>query len=211
MTLTPNQLREICHRHADSLKQLHTVYRDMDEAYTTAARNYGFECRGCDDNCCQTRFYHHTLVETAGLFSGYRALPEDERRRILKEAQAYDKAMQTARPEIRAQQPMCPLNVNTKCLLYRERPMICRLHGIPHVMRHPTKGLITGPGCHIFEASHRQNNGLPLDRTPIYSAMAQLEKALRRNSGIETPLRLTVAQMILCFEDDAQPDENAAV
>lgn len=211
MTPTPNQLRDICNRHADSLKQLHTVYQGMDDAYTTAARSYGFECRGCDENCCLTRFYHHTLVETVGLFAGYRALPEDKRRRILKKARAYDKAMQLARPECRAQQPMCPLNVDTKCILYRERPMICRLHGIPHVMRHPMKGVITGTGCHIFEASYRQNEGHPLDRTPIYKAMAQLEQGLRRNSGIGIPVRLTVAQMILCFEDDAQPDKSAAV
>jgi hypothetical protein len=31
--------------------------------------------------------------------------------------------------------------------------------------------------------------------------MAQIEKELRLNSGIDTPVRLTVAQMILCFDD----------
>jgi hypothetical protein len=103
---------------------------------------------------------------------------------------------------------MCPLNIDARCLLYRERPMICRLHGIPHVMRHPFKGLITGTGCHIFEASYRQNGGKPLDRTPIYRTLAGLEKTLRRDSGIESPVRLTVAQMILCFEDHTKLDET---
>ena len=78
--------------------------------------------------------------------------------------------------------------------------MICRLHGIPHIMRHPYKGLITGTGCHIFEAIGRTGNGSPLNRTPHYIALANLEKALRNATGIETPLRLTVAQMIVCFE-----------
>ena len=99
---------------------------------------------------------------------------------------------------------ICPLNIDTMCILYRERPMICRLHGIPHVMRHPAKGMITGTGCHIFEASHGQSSGHPLDRTPIYTAMARLERTLRRNSGIEAPVRLTVAQMILCFENSIE-------
>jgi hypothetical protein len=39
-----------------------------------------------------------------------------------------------------------------------------------------------------------------LDRTPHYIALANLEKALRNATGIETGVRLTIAQMIVCFE-----------
>ncbi len=78
--------------------------------------------------------------------------------------------------------------------------MICRLHGIPHVMRHPNKGLISGTGCHIFEATCPSGYGSPLDRTPHYIALAKLEKALRNATGIEMPVHLTVAQMIIGFE-----------
>ena len=70
-------------------------------------------------------------------------------------------------------------------------------------MRHPARGLITGTGCHMFEASCHQAAGHPLDRTPLYSAMAMLEKSLRRASGIESRVRLTIAEMILVFEDQA--------
>ena len=38
------------------------LFEQMDRAYDAAARNSGFVCNGCRDNCCLTRFYHHTLV-----------------------------------------------------------------------------------------------------------------------------------------------------
>jgi len=201
MPLSTHQLHEIFKRHTESLEQLRTAYQEMDSRYDAAARSYGFECRGCDENCCLTRFYHHTLIETLGLFAGYRTLPAKQRRSVYQRALDYDRAMQMGRPRHEARRQICPLNIDTRCLLYRERPMICRLHGIPHAMRHPMKGVISGTGCQVFEASYRENNGHPLDRTPIYIAMAQIEKELRLNSGIDTPVRLTVAQMILCFDD----------
>lgn len=202
MPLTYRQLQDILSRHTDAILQLQTLYTEMDARYTAAAESYDFECRGCDDNCCLTRFYHHTLIEFAGLFSGYLELPEDQQRRITKRAQAYCQILETAggqdRPLLRH---LCPLNENTLCLLYKQRPMICRLHGIPHVMRHPGRGLITGTGCHIFEATCRTGNGHALDRTPLYRAMAHLEKSLRHATGIDLPVRLTIAQMIVSFDE----------
>jgi len=202
MSLTYRQLQDIRSRHAGAIRHLHTLYTEMDDRYTAAAESHGFECRGCDDNCCRTRFYHHTLIEFAGLFSGYLELSEDQQRRITESAQAYCRKLETAggqdRPPLRH---LCPLNEDTLCLLYQQRPMICRLHGLPHVMRHPGRGLITGTGCHIFEETCRPGNGHPLDRTPLYRAMAHLEKSLRQTTGIDIPVRLTVAQMIVCFEE----------
>jgi hypothetical protein len=204
IVLARHQLEDILNRQGDCLRQLESVYRQMDADYAKTARRYGFECRGCDDNCCLTRFYHHTLVETAGLFAGYLDLPEDQRRQVHQRAHDYDLSMRADQSGDETRRPICPLNMDTMCILYRVRPMICRLHGIPHTMRHPAKGMITGTGCHVFEASHTNTGGFPLDRTPIYAAMARLEQALRRNAGITAPVRLTVAQMILCFEDPIQ-------
>lgn len=200
MPLSYHQLQDILKGQADAIRQLHTIYATMDASYTTAANGYSFECRGCDDSCCLTRFYHHTLVEAVGLFSGYRALPEDQRRLVTQNARDYCRVVTEDEHHSRRTRHLCPLNQDTQCLLYGQRPMICRLHGIPHVLRHPQKGLITGTGCHIFEASRPPDNGSPLDRTPHYVALANLEKALRNATGIETPVRLTVAQMIVCFE-----------
>jgi hypothetical protein len=200
MPLSPRQLQDILTGQTDAIRQLHTLYAAMDTSYTSTANRYGFECRGCDDNCCLTRFYHHTLVEIVGLFSGYLTLPEDERRLVIQRAQTYCHVVAEDERRNRRTRQLCPLNQDTQCLLYGQRPMICRLHGIPHVMRHPYKGLITGTGCHIFEVTCQEGKGSPLDRTPHYIALANLEKALRIATGIETPLRLTIAQMIVCFE-----------
>jgi hypothetical protein len=48
--------------------------------------------------------------------------------------------------------------------------------------------------------SFGQTAGQALDRTPHYAAMAHLEQSLRQASAIESPVRLTIAQMIGCFE-----------
>ncbi|MGD9332519.1 MAG: hypothetical protein PVJ53_14490 [Desulfobacterales bacterium] len=200
MSLSRLQLHRILLRQADAVQRLATLYDEMDVRYAAAAENSGFECQGCDDNCCRTRFYHHTLVEIVGLFSGYRKLPENQRGRILARARDYCRRMNAGDKDNRPQGQLCPLNLDTRCLLYGERPMICRLHGIPHVMRHPLRGLISGPGCHMFETVCRPDGGNVLDRTPLYTAMANLEKSLRSTTGFETPVRLTIAQMIVCFE-----------
>ena len=201
MTLTSAHLNSIIACHPDALRRLKALYHKMDAAYDVAARSYGFLCRGCEDNCCRTRFYHHTLVEAAGLLHGYRELSETQKALILERACVYRRALEASVQHDQPVVELCPLNVDGQCLLYQQRPMICRLHGIPHVMRHPARGLITGTGCHMFEASCSQAAGHPLDRTPHYSAMAMLEKSLRKASGIEGRVRLTIAEMILVFED----------
>ena len=198
--LTSALLSQILERHTDALFRLAALYEEMDAAYSAVAQNYGFLCRGCEDNCCRTRFYHHTVIEAAGLLTGYRGLPESQRTFGIERAHAYCQALKASARHDRPLRHLCPLNIDDRCLLYRQRPMICRLHGIPHIMRHPMRGLITGTGCHMFEASCNQTAGHTLDRTPLYTAMAALEKSLRQASGIESPVRLTVAEMILVFE-----------
>lgn len=200
-TLTSTLLNRILERHSGALGRLAALYDEMDAAYGTVAQSYGFHCRGCEDNCCLTRFYHHTLLEVAGLLMGYRELPECQKASTIERARTYCRALNASPHHDQPLRHLCPLNSDTRCLLYRQRPMICRLHGIPHVMRHPTRGLITGTGCHMFEASFSQAAGHPLDRTPLYAAMAMREKSLRQVSGIKIPVRLTIAEMILVFED----------
>lgn len=202
MPLSFRQLQHILIDHVDAIRQLESLYSKMDTSYTAAAVSYDFECTGCEDNCCLTRFHHHTLVEVAGLFSGYLKLTEDQRLSVIRRAREYCEILNSDKGQQGPLRRLCPLNQATQCLLYQKRPMICRLHGVPHVMRHPGRGLITGTGCHIFEDTCEPVNGHPLDRTPLYRDMAQLEKSLRHATGIDTPVRLTVAQMIVCFDED---------
>ena len=172
------------------------IFSDMDRDYARIAGQYGFHCSGCEESCCKTRFYHHTYLELLLLNRGlerlqphqrtqYRSRAEDVRRREKATAQTGEIA-----------QPMCPLNQNGMCGLYDCRPMICRLHGIPHALSRPDGGQTVGPGCDAF---HRQCGPVVreavLDRTPHYSALAALEREFRMAAGLRKRIKLTVAEM----------------
>jgi hypothetical protein len=91
---------------------------------------------------------------------------------------------------------MCPLIANNQCMLYDYRPMICRSHGIPHKHHHPLRGLLTGPGCHMFNEMNQKNDDMRFDRTPFYISIAQLEKRLRDAMQLREKVRMTVADMV---------------
>lgn len=160
----------------------------MDAAYARVAETYRFTCSGCADNCCWSRFHHHTLVEYLDLKTGLAQLAPDLRQRIATRAR---KAVRTPVDRRIA----CPLLENERCLLYDRRPMICRLHGIPHRLVRPDETVLEGDGCATFHA--RCGPAIRrLDRTPFYRQMATLEKELRAETGFAARLNLTVAEMI---------------
>ena len=92
---------------------------------------------------------------------------------------------------------MCPLNERGRCALYDHRPMICRLHGIPHGLRRPDGRLLTGPGCDDYYAQCGNSDPAHLDRTPLYTVMADLECRIRAQLGFSRKIKLTVAEMII--------------
>jgi Fe-S-cluster containining protein len=174
-----------------------TLFEQMDRAYDDVARPSGFVCNGCTDNCCMTRFFHHTLLEYLYLEEGLgKLVPE-----VLVEvkAQAESVVEQTA-AIAEADRPvriMCPLNQAGRCILYAHRPMICRLHGIAHMLRRPDGQTQTGPGCDDFYAQCGPSPDHQLDRTPLYVAMAKLERQLREALGYNGKIKMTIAEMIL--------------
>lgn len=177
---------------ASFLHQLADVYATMDQHYQRVAQIYGFVCRGCEHNCCQTRFYHHTLLEYLYLREGFRKLPPA----------AQDACQRRAFQQVNAALPasdhhLCPLNVNERCVLYPQRPMICRLHGLPHELHFAHRPAAQGPGCDQFYKDCPQAAYQPFDRTPLYQKMARLEQALRRQLGFTSKLKLTVAEMVV--------------
>jgi Fe-S-cluster containining protein len=92
---------------------------------------------------------------------------------------------------------MCPLNFDGLCVLYDHRPMICRLHGIPHELQKPGHQVYYGPGCESFTEQAGSKKYYKFDRTPFYINMAQLENELRHETGINRKLKMTVAQMLI--------------
>jgi hypothetical protein len=177
--------------------QIPRLFAQMDAAYDGAAQKAGFVCNGCEDNCCRTRFYHHTLVELLYLQTGLAAMSPVQQHRIRDRAQAAARQMEALECDGRPVRVMCPLNEQGRCTLYAHRPMICRLHGIPNLVRRPDGHILNGPGCDDYYLQCGPTGGDPLDRTPLYTAMADIERRLRERLGFNSRIKLTVARMIL--------------
>ncbi|MCP4748418.1 MAG: hypothetical protein GY874_20135 [Desulfobacteraceae bacterium] len=179
--------------------RLAQVYAQMDQAYHAAAAGSGFDCAGCKDNCCLTRFYHHTYIECLYFKNGLDHLPDQIRQQIAHRSHQACKQMQTQDQQQGCipKRIMCPLNVHGRCELYEFRPLICRLHGIPHVLRRPDGVIQTGSGCHEFHRRCGDADQIRLDRTPHYRSMSKLEQQVRMSLGVNQKLKLTVAQIVI--------------
>jgi hypothetical protein len=181
-------------------QRLERLYAEMDVAYTAAASGYGFFCTGCADNCCLTRFHHHTLAELALLRSAFSRLPPAERKAAADRAQAVLSSYRDAEKIGEPPRVMCPINVDHRCMLYPSRPMICRMHGIPHQLRGPGRPAVYGTGCRVFSEQCPNGSAGPVfDRTPFYQKMAALEKEIRVAARYTGRIKMTVAEMILLF------------
>ena len=66
--------------------RLERILSAMDLEYARAAQHYGFQCNGCPDNCCQTRFYHHTYLEYLYVTNGVNKLDSENQRLIISRA-----------------------------------------------------------------------------------------------------------------------------
>ncbi len=188
------------HRHL--MKALADLFDDMDRAYDEVAGQCGFTCNGCEENCCRTRFYHHTLAEYLFLKEGLARLSDGVRQRLAKRAVEVMERMREAETAGRPAEEMCPLNEDGRCLLYVNRPMICRLHGIPHQLRRPDGQVQAGPGCGDFDRQCGRQPKAVLDRTSLYTAMAQIERQLRSLWEYNTKIKMTIAEMVVAILDE---------
>ncbi len=178
------------------LNRLAAIYTKMNAKYNEAANYYGFCCGGCEDNCCFTRFYHHTFVEYLYILEGLETLAYGNKTEIREKALLV--CRQTAELE-RSGLPvrlLCPLNYEGLCALYSYRPMICRLHGIPHELTIPGRERVLSPGCGEFMSRCGEKEYVNFDRTPFYAEMAGLEKEFKAAFSISERIKLTVARML---------------
>lgn len=178
------------------MEKMRQLFAQMDQAYEAAAQAHGFECQGCRDNCCLTRFYHYTLAEYLYLHAGLKTLPTVLMSQIREQAAEAIQKMNDADQRRQPVRFMCPLNQKQRCILYAYRPMICRLHGIPHLLRRPDGRRQIGPGCDDFDRQCGPCDQPILDRTPLYTALAALERELRQAMGFTQKIKMTIAEMI---------------
>lgn len=177
-------------------ERLEALYAAMDSAYETAAASYGFTCTGCEDNCCFTRFYHHTFLEYFYLLDGLDTLADGKIMEIKKTADAVCKKHNETDNKGLIARALCPLNDGSLCVVYPYRPMICRLHGVPHELTTPGQGIRRNPGCGYFMKRYEHKGYFSFDRTAMYMKMANLEKEFRQKNGLKDKVKLTVAEMI---------------
>jgi hypothetical protein len=201
-SIIPNMLTKISRNDIiPFLERLKKNYSAMDQKYLETADYYGFNCKGCEDNCCLTRFYHHTIVEYFFIKEGFFRLDEKKQVEVKQRSLAVCRKADEADKKGTPVQQMCPVNAEGLCILYPYRPMICRLHGIPHELQSPDQNILTSPGCGTFTLKCEGKKHFRLNRTPFYVQMAALEKEMKQATGITQKIKMTVAQMIVTFED----------
>lgn len=183
------KLQPFFHRLAD-------LYARMDAAYNATAGRYGFDCAGCTDNCCYTVFYNHTSIEYYYLMEGLAALPAEKKRAVVEKALEARGKVDAAKAAGQKPRVLCPLNENGLCAMHGHRLMICRLHGIPYEIHHPGRPPFKGTGCEVFEGRCAGKAYIPFDRTPFYAELAGLEQAVRRATGLDRKVKMTIAQML---------------
>jgi Fe-S-cluster containining protein len=183
--------------YTDFIDRLKRFYVAMDQAYNRAAGHYGFACAGCRDNCCRTRFYHHTVIEYTYIIEGLATLTLKKKIEVKSRAMAVVEETAKADSAGETVRQMCPLNFDELCILYPYRPMICRLHGIPHEFKKPGQKTIYGSGCETFDHRCGRIGYFEFDRTPFYLELAKLEKAVRQALGIAVKFKMTVAEIIV--------------
>lgn len=183
------------------------LYHDMDKAWNQIAQQYGFQCNGCEDNCCLSLFFHHTHAEASFLEFGLQTLPSKDQKHVLTLSRDYCRQTFSETAENHnhpaSKKIPCPLLKTDRCSLYNFRPMICRLHGLPHELHKSGFDVIKGPGCDAGKFDSRTY--IPFDRTPFYKQMAVIEMNFRQLTGKTGKIKKTIAQILVDSESLEKP------
>ncbi|MEW6326689.1 MAG: YkgJ family cysteine cluster protein [Thermodesulfobacteriota bacterium] len=183
------------------MERLKTIYQAMDQAYDEIAAYYGCSCAGCDGNCCTSYFFHYTVAEYLYLKKGFQTLSPERQNEVRRLAREFVKERHRLQAEGKKIDLMCPLNDRGLCGLYAFRPMICRLHGIPHSYRRPDMVLVRGAGCpRLVPPDTDKDAYKELDRTRFYRDMAILEQELRQEIVFSERIKMTIADMITSMQ-----------
>jgi len=184
---------------AELASRLADLYERMAEAYDQVAGELSFTCSGCPDNCCDSFFLHHNLIEWAYLWQGLLELEPGRLEEIRGRARKYLAACTGSLAAGERPQAMCPLNDNGLCSLYRHRLMICRMHGVPSSFTLPDGRKQEFPGCFRCQEMTENRASTPeVDRTGLYRELAGLERELLSSLKTQRPrIKMTIAEMIV--------------
>ncbi len=179
-------------------EKLAALYQRMEEVYDRVARELHFTCTGCPDNCCDSYFLHHTVIEWAYLWQGLAALSENRLAVICERAADYIAQSRKALMKGERPQIMCPLNDGGLCVLYKHRLMICRMHGVPSCFSKPDGSKVHFPGCFRCQEQVEGREEIPeVDRTELYRELASLEKDVLLSVAFKGHrIKMTIAEMI---------------
>ncbi|MBF0518545.1 MAG: hypothetical protein HQK92_02350 [Nitrospirae bacterium] len=194
--------------------RLSEIFSAIDADYKAAQDHYGgFTCSGCSDNCCTTVFNHYTLLEYFYLSEGLSKITDQALLKVIfMRAEMYFKEVAKNPFNMESLRIMCPLNFNDKCIVYENRPLICRSHGVPSVLKVNTAPKQQWPGCNRFKENYAKdadgtfNPDFYFDRTSHYSMLAALEKQLRIEFTFFQKIKKTVAEMVLDYFNEEMID-----
>jgi Fe-S-cluster containining protein len=150
--------------------------RKADRAFQKMAGDYGslIMCRIRCVDCCHAVFGLF-LIEAAYLKSRFDGLSEKERRDALLRADKTDKDTEKigegcGAVDLSRERARCPLlNEKEACILYPQRPITCRVYGIPTA--------IHGRGHACGRSGFRKGESYPaFDLDAAYSALYELSK-----------------------------------
>lgn len=178
------------------IRRLKSLYEEMSGKYNQIVQQYGLDCTNCPDNCCQTRFHNHTYIEYFYLLEGLATHSENRREEFLNQSIKVCKQITECEASGETPRVMCPLNENSRCVLYEFRPMICRLHGIPYDLTIPGREPFRGDGCTVFQDHFSNKPYCAFNRTALYQSLSRLEGELRSEIGRFDRIKMTVAEMI---------------
>jgi Fe-S-cluster containining protein len=187
------------------MERIASLYAEMDREYSRIAGSVGsFSCTGCTDNCCTQRFYHYTLAEYLYLMEGVKKAGRQTQELIFRRARVVAGSYEHEADAGKIFKLNCPVNQDGLCMLYEWRPMICRLHGLPHRFTMPDGNLREGGGCHKFPPGAAE----PMDRTPFYTRLAEIEKELRTETGFRQRFKKTTAEMLVDMAFELEDGED---
>lgn len=173
------------------------LYDRIDAAYVSVAQDAGFSCVECDGaKCCTVDLILHTFAEQLYLRRGFDTLDAAGRDRILANCRSVLEAKEIDPLGEAYRNAVCVLNDAGLCTLYKYRPMICRLAGLPHLIFRPDGSKRYGEGCPKFQREIEPRlPDLRIDRTAFYREMGAIELEVVHVTGRRSISR-TVAEAL---------------